>query len=346
MHKPIQVLFILKKRYAYGGKGLILSSGLWNSAAFVVTMLNFNGIAARIVEVVDNNEINREVTKYKPETVIIEALWVVPAKFEVLKKLHPNVKWVVRIHSEMAFLANEGIAIGWIKKYAQMKNVTVACNSFKTFRDIQNVVGLLYADKIDYLPNYYPASKGRLVIDKRSKLLKVGCFGAIRPMKNILSQALAAMEYADFRGKILNFHINSTRIEQEGEKNLKNIRALFEKTKHHLVENPWLTHEQFLQLVRRMDVIMQVSFSETFCIVAADAISCGVPVVGSGEVFWLSRFAQADPDMVRDIVRKLEMALNPATAKFIYWGNWIGLRVASEKARIVWMRYFKKGDIL
>jgi hypothetical protein len=40
---------------------------------------------SNIVVVLDNNEIDKYVTKYKPTHVIIEALWVVPTKFHILK---------------------------------------------------------------------------------------------------------------------------------------------------------------------------------------------------------------------------------------------------------------------
>jgi hypothetical protein len=78
-------------------------------------MLVANGVDSTIIEVIDNNGIDREVTKYKPTHVIIEALWVIPSKFEILTKLHPNVKWIIRLHSEIPFLANEGIAMEWMK---------------------------------------------------------------------------------------------------------------------------------------------------------------------------------------------------------------------------------------
>jgi hypothetical protein len=107
-----------------------------------------------------------------------------------------------------------------------------------------------------------------------------------------------------------------------------------------LVEHPWLDHEAFLALIKSMDVIMQVSFSETFCIVAADAVFCRVPVVGSKVVFWLSNLSQANPNSTEDMVEKLELALNWKTANSIAWLNRRGLRIASKRAERVWTGYF------
>src|SRR6516165_3286534 len=101
-HKP-RILFILKHRgfgaygcWNYSDNGGHLSSGLYNSVRFVVDMLNDNDIEAKMVDVIDNNCIDREVTKFKPTHVIIEAFWVVPEKFDILRPLHPKVKWIVR----------------------------------------------------------------------------------------------------------------------------------------------------------------------------------------------------------------------------------------------------------
>ena len=115
--KQSKILFILKIKQNYGATNdysIGLSTGLYNSAQFMNEMLIDGGFDSQMVSVIDNNDIDREVTLHKPTHVIIEALWVVPSKFEVLCKLHPNVKWVIRLHSEIPFLANEGMAMDWI----------------------------------------------------------------------------------------------------------------------------------------------------------------------------------------------------------------------------------------
>src|ERR1700688_2506570 len=98
----MKVLFVLKKS-GYGCNYNYGTSGLLNSATFIVDMLNDSGVEAKLVIVNDNNDIDREVSNFQPDTVVIEALWVVPEKFDALKKLHPNVNWIVRIHSDLPF---------------------------------------------------------------------------------------------------------------------------------------------------------------------------------------------------------------------------------------------------
>ena len=113
-----KVLFILKRREDYNSvihSHVGLSTGLYNSASFMNDMLNENGVQSKLVVVPDNNSIDREVTLYRPSHVIIEALWVVPQKFAILQKLHPEVKWIIRLHSEMPFMAGEGNAMATMR---------------------------------------------------------------------------------------------------------------------------------------------------------------------------------------------------------------------------------------
>jgi hypothetical protein len=336
MKKEKKVLFILKKRQSSHTNYSSISSGLLNSAKFVSDMLNKNGIESNLVEVVDNNCIDREVTKYKPTHVIIEALWVVPSKFETLIKLHPNVQWIIRLHSDISFLANEGIAIDWIYEYMKYPNVSVSSNDLETNENFSQLTNSNFV----YLPNYYPVGFFNHNRTKPSckKVLNVGCFGAVRPLKNQLIQAVAAIDYADTYGKKLRFHINVKRIEGKGEPVLKNLRELFENNpKHELVEYDWLTHDEFIDVVQSMDFGMQVSFTETFNIVTADFVNNNIPVVVSREIPWVSRLFQANPSKVESIVRRMRLALMFPKLKVL---NKIGLWLNSLKSERIWTKYF------
>lgn len=327
--KAPRVLFILKLRQQSGGTYTTLKhSGLFNSATFVKDMLTKNGYTANLVQVVDNNQIHAEVTKYKPDVVIIEALWVVPEKFHILRKLHPTVKWIVRLHSELPFLANEGVAFEWINKYIHQKNVYVSANSDFAQRDLQNYfsssVHPRLARKIIFLPNYYPVKHftSHKKTTKCHFTINIGCFGAIRPMKNHLVQAAAAVEYAERKGLKCRFHVNSGRIEGKGDTVLKNLRAFFDGLggRHVLVEHGWLDREEFLQVVREMDIGLQVSLSETFNIVTADFVSENIPIVSSKEIDWMPRFFVADPTNAISIVHAMTRTL--LYEKYFKWINW------------------------
>lgn len=316
--------------YSYSYK----SSGLLNSARFVVDMLREHDIHANLVVVNDNNDIDREVSKHKPDVVVIEALWVVPEKFEILHRLHPSVQWVVRIHSDIPFLALEGISVKWIKEYVQFANVYVGFNKKKTLESFARIVT---RDKLLYLPNYFPL-KGKRIVRTNPWEFNVGSFGAIRPLKNQLIQALAAITYADENGYALRFHINATRVEH-GEGVLSNLRALFQGTGHHLVEHVWHNHSDFQRILSHMDLSMCVSLSETFCIVAADSVSLGVPLVCSSEVPWASEGSIVNPTDMHSIIQGMQRVLSHKW--YHTFLNTLGLKQYDRHSVRVWKKFLK-----
>ena len=154
--------------------------------------LRANGTEAKLVAVTDNNDIDREVATYRPSVVIVEALWVVPEKFEVLTKLHPKVKWVVRIHSKFAFLAEEGIALQWLMQYQNTPNVKIAFNDESTRDSFSELIH----KKTLFLPTCYqlPREERKPLpsIPRALNVLQLRSHPA--PEKNQLIQAVAAMQ--------------------------------------------------------------------------------------------------------------------------------------------------------
>ncbi len=309
-HQKPRCLFITKKRMTYGD--CTMMSGLYNSVQFISDMLNEQGFESKHVDVTDGNDIDREVYGYKPTHVFIEALWATPEKIKEVAKLHPTVKWYIRLHSELPFIALEGIAMMWLFDYVKIPNVHIAANSQRIGFEIQH---LLKSD-VEYLPNYYPIENARSFWHWENKkheknTLDIGCFGAIRQLKNQFSQAVAAITFANKMKKKLRFHINVER--QEGsyaQTVLKNIRHLFKNMpQHELVEHAWLSREDFLKLIQTMDISMQVTFSETYNIVTADAVANHIPVVVSPEVRWVSDRYKVSPTSVDEMVDGLGLAL-------------------------------------
>lgn len=300
------ILFIAKKKYAYVGQNKdVAPYGLHNSSRFIVNFLRDRKYNAVLETVDDANDVDRVVSKHDAKIVVIEALWITPEKMSELISMpsHKNRLWVVRIHSKTAFLASEGIAIDWMGDYP--KSVVLSANSKSLMSDFSNLV------EFDmYLPNiYYPSINTNNLIRKPQpdKILHVGCFGAIRPMKNHLVQAMAAMRVADRLNQTLNFHVNGFNIEESGLSVMKNLEALFEdKPNHQMVKHEWLPHTEFINLVRQMDVGTQISFSESFNIVAADFVGQRVPIVVSDEISWLPKDVQVSPhSSVSDIAKKI-----------------------------------------
>jgi len=302
-----KVLFLVKNRSLYGSP-YSPPFGLLYSAKFVAQMLKDNGFQSRVVRATDGNDIDKIVTEYDPDVVVIEALWVTPAKIRELLDLkrHEHRKWVVRPHSKPSFLSLEGMAMEWLCEMTSISlsncNFKIAVNNEQAEKELDAV----FTGDIKFLPNFYISSGLEVDTQRDRREVHIGCFGALRPLKNTLEQAFAAIIYANETGRALRFYVNATRVEQHAEPVLKNLRALFSKArKHKLIELPWSAHSDFLRVVSRMNIGLQVSFSESFNIVSADFASIGVPIVVSSEVSWMPEDFMAEPTDAFDIVRKM-----------------------------------------
>jgi hypothetical protein len=266
----------------------------------------------------------------------------------VLQKLHPDVKWIIRLHSEMPFMAGEGMAMDWIGEYSNFKNIYIGVNAPRMMSEIKLFLQTKHPteqieDKIIYMPNYYPQDYSSRKTHRYSDIVNVSCFGAVRPLKNHVLQAFGAIEFANRIGKKLRFHVNAGRIEMQGHSSINNLRGLFEQLVdqgHYLINHQWTPREQFLELCSTMDIGMQVSFSETFNIVGADLISQGVPLVGSVEIPWMVKAWAADPTDSKDIADKLEFAYN--WPKLNVYTNQLGLTHYTNKTAKIWYKLFKE----
>lgn len=112
--------------------------------------------------------------------------------------------------------------------------------------------------------------------------LRLGLFGANRPLKNFLSGAAAAVEMAR------RLHVPIELLLSSGRSEGCDARALDEMTENianlRVTRAGWLPWPAFRRLLRTVDLVFQVSYTETFNVVSADAIAEGVPVVVSDAI--------------------------------------------------------------
>lgn len=349
----VKTLFILKRREDYNAvthSAIGLSTGLYNSAKFVVDMLNETGHDAAIEVATDNNDIDRLVTQHKADLVIIEALWVVPTKFAELIPLHKNVKWIIRLHSEMPFMAGEGMAMDWLGDYMSYPQISIGVNAPRMLNEVQTYLEAMgrSKDRAVYMPNFYPQKFAKAdwgSYSARKDLLDVvdiGCFGAVRPLKNHLVQVFGALKFAKNENKKLRFHINSGRIEMQGQPVVHNLNGVFAHIAdagHQLINHTWCPREDFLDICAKMDLGLQVSFSETFNIVGADLVSQNVPIVGSAEIPWLSSVSATVPTDSDKIAKALSFAYH--YPRLNVWLNQYNLVSYTNQTKKVWDTYLK-----
>jgi len=329
-----RIIFICRQGESYSSVYSYNITGLWNSANFVADAIS-NKHEVKVVKVADENGIDKELFNFKPDIVILEAVWVTPKKLNELVNIsrYKNLKWIVRVHSKPTFLANEGIALTWLVQYAVVPNVVLSGNN-NEFNSMMAGIGV----NTVLLPNVYNIEFNTNYSYDIKDCVDIGCFGAIRPMKNHLQQASGAIEFANRISKKLRFHVNATRAEQGGENVLKNLRALFSTTHHELIEHPWYPHSEFLKLVAQMDMGLQVSLSESFNIVSADFVSQNIPIVTSKEVDFVASMYYADTGSIHSISKTLTYAYNTRVFRMHKVNQWL-LNYHNSKALNMWNRF-------
>jgi len=271
----MKILFIVK-----GGK---TPHSLSNSAIFTINFLKSLNVNADIAFVTESSQIENVINDNGPTHVIIESVFVMPIEFLRLTNMFKKVKWFIRLHSDIGFFFAEFYGLEWTKAYQNFDDITIAANNTEI---IKNLSPQLKKDII-HLPNIYPDNYEYDFKNKNDdSVINIGCFGNLRLVKNQGFQAVLAMNFADAQKKKLRFHINVGKSELRNNAVLTNLRALFKESKHELVEYGWVPHDDFLKLVKTMDVGLQLSYTESFNIVACDFISCGVPILVSPTISW------------------------------------------------------------
>ena len=322
------------------------NSGLFNSCAFVVDMLNASGVPARLIQIANDKDICNAIASVEPTDIVFEAFFAAPETVNKITKAHPSIRCFVRNHSEILFLSHDSNAMNWIAGYLRNPHMHVSSNTARSVADLRRVARAYHPHwdedtvkhRVELLPNYHPVEAPMPRIPSPFGVLNVGCLGAIRQQKNHLLQAVSALEVARRLEKRLRFHVNANRVEHLSGGTLKNLRALFRNAPNaELVEHDWLNRPQFLDLCRRMDIGMQVSLSETFNIVTADCVQENVPVLGSPEIPWIDKRVQADPSEGADIIKKMLIALRSPS---IVRSNRVGLLQYNERSRQAWLGVF------
>lgn len=307
-----RVLFILKDRVYSPSK---TSYGLINSANHIANFLEKEGYECKVVSVLDGNSIDREVHHFRPDIVIIEALWVTADKFRELFQIrrHGNIQWIVRVHSNMGYLSTETRGLKLLNDYIKLGDrLTIALNN----RDFTESLSAAMDFKFTYLPNIITEIEPELDYSEEKHFIKIGCFGALRLLKNQCFQAICAIQAADELGKKLYFHVTPN-LGVGDDPILANLRELFKNDKHELVVHNWMPNDKFMALIKRMDIGMQLSYTESFNIVASDFVNNNKLILVSDAVDWMPNRMQTSTTDYQEVVRKLVFLYRNRNSAFL-----------------------------
>jgi len=307
----------------FGGNG-VSHVGLRISADYTAKTLRRDGVWAEAWSVKSSADLISRLRRthaiavgqgdVRPSHIVVSAPWVESKDLAAMAEEFQEIVFLVVSHSSVGFLSADPHAIKILREVADMHmsshNVLVGGNSQK-FVDWATETWGVHAV---YAPNLYDMSE---VWDHKDRnwrpgtLLRLGLFGANRPLKNHIGGAAAAAELATKLGTPVTLHMSSGRCEGGSMAAINEMVAGVPNLTLKL--EGWMPWPTFRRLVRTMDLVFQVSYTESFNVVTADAVAEGVPVVASDAIDWVPDWWKAASDVPRDLARVAERLLYDPT---------------------------------
>lgn len=242
---------------------------------------------------------------------VIEAPWVATADLQALLERFPRVEFVERSHSQIGFLQVEAGAIKLFREAALLEaanlNFRIAGNSDRFCTFFEQAYGYNCLN----LPNLYDTQRPPVQTKRNpGNPLKISSFGALRLLKNHTTAAAAALMVAKRRGVDLEFYINTNR-EEHGKGILASLSNMFSGLNWaKLVQVSWQSWAEFSRLVGDMDLCFQLSWTETFNLVTADAAAQFIPSVVGEAIDWVPRSWLAGEDSPQAAARIADYLLS------------------------------------
>ena len=300
----MHVILCYKNFAAHAG---ISHIGLGVAAANTAKVLRANGVRATVEPLVQPADLLNVLKKYPDATsVVVSAPWIPTAIVLSFISSHHEVLLAINCHSNVGFLQADRNAVDLIRDYMSIErnnfSFHLAGNSTRFCDWIKEV----FQVDCKFLPNLYYMDylSGQPRPPYRNGTLRIGMFGAIRPLKNMMTGAAAALEIARALREPLELWLCGGRAEGGGQLVLETIRTMYKDLPGiQILENAWSPWPVFRRRVATMHLMLQPSFTESFNMVTADGIAEGVPSVVSEAIAWAPEHWKASVDDALDIAR-------------------------------------------
>jgi hypothetical protein len=280
--------------------------GLGVSALNTCKVLRRAGIITDVWPVVSAKELSDRLKRDPATHVVISAPWMPSLDTQALVLANSSIRFAVNCHSNVGFLQAD---TNGVKLVRDAMDVEMASHNFHLGGNSQrfcNWIRSAYTRPCIYLPNLYYLEATSL--PHRSLFnggtLRIGAFGATRPLKNLMSAAGAALEITHCCKASLEFWLSAGRSEGGGDIILRSVHAMLDGLPNvKVIENGWQCWPKFRQSVAHMHLLLQPSYTESFNMVTADGVAAGVPSVVSEAIDWAPEHWKAMMDDVLDIAR-------------------------------------------
>jgi hypothetical protein len=290
--------------------------GLGVAALNTSKVLHRHGVDVEVWPIAQARDLADRLRQTSATHVVVSAPWIGSPDMQNLLTAFPATRFAVNCHSNVGFLQADASGVKLVREGMEIEmgssRFHVAGNSLKFCKWITAA----YGAPCTYLPNlYYLDSTPPLVPGFAAGTLRIGAFGATRPLKNFMSAAGAALSLARTLKSNLELWVSSGRTEGGGDTIMRAVHAMLDGVPGvSIVESGWQSWPKFRQLAGHMHLLLQPSYTESFNMVTADGVAEGVPSVVSEAIDWAPDHWKAKSDDVLDIARVGRSLLNDPRA--------------------------------
>jgi hypothetical protein len=280
--------------------------GLGVAAINTAKVLRRDGIVTDVWPILSAADLRARLEVKPVEQVIISAPWIPTVELQDLAYQFTGTNFAVVCHSNVGFLQADPNGVKLVRETLELEmathNVRLGGNSRRFCHWIESTFG----GHCYYLPNLYylDCQPNRQRPFCGGGTLRIGVFGAVRPLKNLMSSAGAALEISRRLRVPLELWISGGRAEGGGETVLAAVKQMIAGLPNvELKLNGWQSWPNFRKTVAHMHLLLQPSYTESFNMVTADGTAEGVASVVSEAIDWAPDDWKADVDDVLAIAR-------------------------------------------
>jgi hypothetical protein len=296
--------------------------GLGVAAINTAKTLHKSGIKAEVWPVVDGNDLRKRLNLALAagrtiSHVVVSAPWIPVTGMRQLTDIFSDLRFAMNCHSNVGFLQADPKGVEVFRQCMDLQqgthNFHVSGNSYK----FSEWTKAAYGTDCLWLPNLYHLDEVKVRPLWHGGTLRVGIFGATRPLKNMVSAVGAALEMSYSLKAETQIWLNTGRAEGGGLTVLNAAKALVRNIPQvSLVEAGWASWPEFRKTVGHMHVLLSPSYTESFNMVTADGVAEGVPSVVSDAIDWAPKHWKAESDDVLDIAKTGRCLIFDRTAAY------------------------------
>ena len=279
--------------------------GLGVAAINTAKVLRREGIKTDVWPILSSGDLRARLSASPAQHVMVSAPWIPTLELQALANDFTDTQFAVNCHSNVGFLQADRNGVRLIREVMELElgtpNVHLAGNSRRFCQWVRSAFG----SPCTYLPNlYWLNGYAARQMPFTGGTLRIGVFGATRPLKNLMSAAGAALEIARHLRAPLELWLSGGRAEGGGETVLAAVKEMLNGLPGvSLVTNGWQSWPNFRKTIAHMHLLLQPSYTESFNMVTADGVAEGVPSVVSEAIDWAPGDWKANVDDVMEIAR-------------------------------------------